>query len=441
MKIDVPDGALKVISQLEDAGYAAFLVGGCIRDSLLGRTPKDWDICTAASPAQVLGCFPHERTLETGMNHGTVTIILNNEMYEVSAFRAAEWGKPGNTLQIEDDLSRRDFTINAMAYHPHAGLIDPFGGQQDLERGQIRCVGDPTFRFIEDPLRVLRAIRFFSVYGFAIDPRTSKSVQAFAPMLKKVSPERIQKELMAALKGENFLSSFLLYPDVFSSILPELTTCIGFNQNNPWHIYDVYEHIGRAVVSYVGEDLAIKLALLLHDIGKPACYVEDENGIRHFPKHGEVSGVMAGKALRRLRFDRKTIETVQELVLYHDAELQSTPKNVRRWLNRIGETRLRQLIEVKQADNLAQAPDKIPPTLETLTKFSSLMEQVLTEKQCFSLQDLKIDGNDLLSMGVPQGKNLGALLGRLMDEVVEGTLENQREFLIDRAKELVHQMQ
>lgn len=145
MKIDVPDRALKVISQLEDAGYAAFLVGGCIRDSLLGRTPKDWDICTAASPAQVLGCFPHERTLETGMNHGTVTIILNNEMYEVSAFRAAEWGKPGNTLQIEDDLSRRDFTINAMAYHPHAGLIDPFGGQQDLERGQIRCVGTQHF--------------------------------------------------------------------------------------------------------------------------------------------------------------------------------------------------------------------------------------------------------------------------------------------------------
>ena len=190
-----------------------------------------------------------------------------------------------------------------------------------------------------------------------------------------------------------------------------------------------------------GEDLAIKLALLLHDIGKPACYVEDENGIRHFPKHGEVSGVMAGKALRRLRFDRKTIETVQELVLYHDAELQSTPKNVRRWLNRIGETRLRQLIEVKRADNFAQAPDKIPPTLETLTKFSSLMEQVLAEKQCFSLRDLKIDGSDLLSMGVPQGKNLGAILGRLMDEVVEGTLENQREFLIDRAKDLVHQMQ
>lgn len=437
IKIDAPTGALKIISRLEDAGYPAFLVGGCVQDSLLGRVPKDWDICTAADPVQVLGLFPYDRTLNVGLKHGTVAILLDGAKYEVSTFRAAEWGKSGESVRVEDDLSRRDFTINAMAYHPLAGVIDPFGGRQDLEDGQIRCVGSPTFRFMEDPLRALRAIRFSSVYGFVIEPRTAASIKAFVPLLKKVSPERIENELVKILEGKNFLAPFLLYPEVFSTALPELEPCVGFEQNNPWHIYNVYEHIGRAVASYEGSDPVVKIALLLHDIGKPSSYVEDENGVGHFPGHGKASRTLAWKALWRLHFDRKTIETVQQLVLYHDAELQNTPKNVCRWLNRLGEERLRELIEVKRADNLAQSPDKAQSVLESLEKFSALMEQVLADKQCFSLRDLEINGSDLLSMGVPEGKKLGMILGRLMEEVVDGTLKNQHEALMNRAKELI----
>lgn len=434
MTINMPDGALEIIQRLENAGYPAYLVGGCVRDSLLGATPKDWDICTAASPTQVLSCFPYEKSVKVGLKHGTVAIVLADVAYEVSTFRAAEWGKAGEKVRVEDDLAVRDFTINAMAYNPTVGLIDPFWGQWDLANGTIACTGNPTFRFTEDPIRVFRAIRFSAEYGFIIAPRTAKSIKEFAPLLKNVSAERIQKELVKTLGGVNFLSTFLLYPSVFSSIIPELEPCIGFQQNNPWHIYDVYVHMGWAVTSYGGNDLAVKLALLLHDLGKPSCYIEDENGVGHFPRHGEVGRAIAGKILRRLRFDNKTIQTVQELVLYHDVELQITLKNVRRWLNRIGETRLSQLIEVKRADSLAQSQEKAGPVLESLDKFSSLMEQVIAEKQCFSIQDLEISGNDLLSLGIPQGKQLGEILKKLTGEVVDGTLENRREALIDRAK-------
>lgn len=354
--INIPSGTKEIISMLEQSGFEAYVVGGCVRDSLLGLVPHDWDICTSATPEEVISCFSLKKVVGTGMKHGTVTVLTEGGGYEVTTFRIdgkySDCRHPDEvtfTPDIREDLARRDFTMNAMAYNDHTGLIDSFGGKKALLDKEISCVGNPADRFQEDSLRVMRALRFASTYGFSIEENTAMAVHRFASHLNNIAAERIQAELCKLLFGKGVLQVLLDYSDVIASIIPEFTPCIGFNQNNRYHQYTVYDHIAHAVSNYTGDDISVKVALLFHDIGKPQCYTEDERG-GHFHGHGVPSHDITDAVMRRMRFDNKTMNEVLELVLYHDSVIEPTHKTVRRWLNKIGEERFRQLLQVRMAD-------------------------------------------------------------------------------------------
>lgn len=434
LEITLPNGANQIIDRLAFAGHHAYVVGGCVRDSLLGLTPHDWDICTSATPDDVISCFAGEKIIKAGLPYGTIAIVLPDGKYDVTTFRTREMSDGASPLK--DDLSLRDFTVNAMAYNPHAGIIDPFYGQSALENRILVCTGSSVSRFTEDPLRILRALRFASIYGFELGTGVQAVARELSSTVEQSAPERIQSELCKLLCGNYSMSVLLDYKDIFSTIIPEFKPCIGFHQNNPYHCFDVYDHIVHALGNYSGKDLEVKIALLFHDIGKPWCYTEDGQGVGHFTGHWEMSRYTAGRIMRRLRFGNKMVEAVKELIFYHDIHLECTPKSVRCWLNRIGEHRLRQLLDVKKADLLAQAPDKSAPSLRELESFSTMLNNVLAEKQCYSLQGLAINGRDLVAIGIPQGEMLGEILEKLLDEVIDGELENQRELLTTRAQAL-----
>ena len=434
-RINIPAGAQAVIHLLESAGFEAYVVGGCVRDSLLGLAPHDWDICTSAKPDEVLAlCSMHGiKTIETGIKHGTVTICLPefDGMYEVTTYRID--GKYSDnrhpdtvafTTSIQDDLSRRDFTINAMAYNAHTGLVDPFHGEKDLRRHQIPCVGNPVDRFHEDALRIMRALRFSSVYGFTIEEDTAKAIHQFAPYLQKIAAERIQVELCKLLLGKSVLEILLDYSDVMAVIIPEIAPCIGFQQNNPYHEYTVYDHIAHAVANDTGDDISVKIALLLHDIGKPQCYSEDERG-GHFHGHSVPSHDIADHVMQRLRFDNKTKEDVLTLVLYHDSEIAPTHKTVRRWLSKIGESNFRKLLAIKLADIKAHTKSTQQPRINKCLALHSILDDVIAQGQCFSMKDLAIGGKDIISLGVPEGKLIGDILHHILDKVISGDLPNE----------------
>lgn len=434
-RINIPAGAQAVIHLLESAGFEAYVVGGCVRDSLLGLAPHDWDICTSAKPDEVLAlCSMHGiKTIETGIKHGTVTICLPefDGMYEVTTYRID--GKYSDnrhpdtvafTTSIQDDLSRRDFTINAMAYNAHTGLVDPFHGEKDLRRHQIPCVGNPVDRFHEDALRIMRALRFSSVYGFTIEEDTAKAIHQFAPYLQNIAAERIQVELCKLLLGKSVLEILLDYSDVMAVIIPEIAPCIGFQQNNPYHEYTVYDHIAHAVANDTGDDISVKIALLLHDIGKPQCYSEDERG-GHFHGHSVPSHDIADHVMQRLRFDNKTKEDVLTLVLYHDSEIAPTHKTVRRWLSKIGESNFRKLLAIKLADIKAHTKSTQQPRINKCLALHSILDDVIAQGQCFSMKDLAIGGKDIISLGVPEGKLIGDILHHILDKVISGDLPNE----------------
>ena len=433
--INIPAGANQIIKQLQKAGFKAYVVGGCVRDSLLGKEPHDWDICTNALPAEVEQCFSDHRIIETGIKHGTVTVLCDDEAYEVTTYRTdgeyTDHRRPDHVefvSSLQADLARRDFTINAMAYNKEKGLVDMFGGLSDLNAGIIRCVGNPDDRFQEDALRILRAIRFASTYGFAVDEHTSASIHKNANLLAYVARERILVEICKTLAGKGSAEMLMAYKDVFSLIIPELKPCIGFDQNNAYHSFDVYDHIAHAVGSYAGTDNAVNLALLLHDIGKPLCYTENETG-GHFPEHSKISCDLAKPVLDSLKVDNQTRHDVLELVLFHDAEIKATPKTVRRWLNRIGETQFYRLLDVRRADIAAHSEKNKQKHLDECDAVEAVLEEVLKEKQCFTMKDLHINGNDIMDLGLTQGKEVGMILNWLLDEVIEGRLENRHHDL------------
>lgn len=354
-EIALPCGASAILHALQSHGFEAYVVGGCVRDSLLGITPKDWDICTSATPQQVKEIFASHRIIETGVQHGTVTIVMQDGQYEVTTFRTdgsySDHRRPDTvsfTGSISEDLSRRDFTMNAIAYNG-SGLLDFYNGLSDLQSVTISCVGSADARFKEDALRMMRALRFSSVYGFFIEPATAAAIHKNKDLLRLIAAERINGELCKLLCGKNALTVLLEYSDVLAVIIPELAPCIGFDQNNRYHQYTVYDHMMHAVANCKTDSLPVRLALFLHDIGKPLCYTEDENG-GHFHGHAVPSRDIAKTILERLRFDTKTKNEVLELILYHDALIEPTPKTVRRWLNKVGEERLRQLLLVREAD-------------------------------------------------------------------------------------------
>ena len=340
------------------------------------------------------------------------------------------------TSSLQEDLSRRDFTINAMAYAEVPGLIDPFGGEKALRDKVISCVGNPADRFGEDALRIMRALRFASTYGFRIDSGTEAAIHQLAPALCNISSERINAELCKLLCGQGVLDVLLNYSDVMTTIIPELAPCVGFEQNNPYHQYNVYDHIAHAVANYKGNDISVKVALLLHDIGKPQCYTEDERG-GHFHGHGVPSHDIADVVTKRLRFDNKTRNEVLELVLYHDAVIEPTPKTVRRWLNKIGKERFCQLLCVRMADILAHAANTQESRIVRCNSLAALIEDVVAKDQCFSMKDMALGGKDILGMGVPEGVRVGEILNTLLDEVISGNLPNDHDVLAERARAML----
>lgn len=442
-KIDIPAGARYILYSLYNHAGDAYVVGGCVRDSLLNKQPHDWDICTSANPYEVIEVMAEHgvRTIETGLKHGTVTGIIGDESYEITTFRVdgeySDNRRPDSVEFVGDiieDLSRRDFTINAMAYSDTSGLIDPWGGYGDLDNKLIRCVRNPDDRFREDALRIMRALRFAATYGFKIEEKTATAIHRNKDLLKNIAAERIQSELTKMLCGKGILDILLEYSDVMSVIIPELKPCIGFDQNNPYHIYNVYDHIAHAVANYKGNDISIKTALLLHDIGKPHCYTEDHNG-GHFHGHGVISHDLAKTVVERLRFDNRTKEEILTLVLYHDAEIHCSVKAVRRWLNKIGPEMFKKLIEVRFADMYAHADINRNERIDKYFAILKITDDIVDEQRCFMLKDLAINGYVVMDhLGVPGGPIVGNVLNYLLDKVLDGEIENDLDVLMTEAK-------
>ena len=436
--IEVPAPVNYIIQELEKCGHEAYMVGGCVRDSVLGRKPHDYDICTSATPDEILQAFPYEEIIPTGLQHGTVTILINKEPFEVTTYRIdgdySDNRRPDNitfTKNLVEDLRRRDFTINAMAYNPKTGLIDPFNGLEDIKEEKIRCVGSAKDRFGEDTLRILRAIRFASQFGFVIEPDTDWEIHQQHKKLKNISVERINSEFCKIVSSDSFCVQLLLYKDVFSLFIPELKSMFDFQQNNPYHAYDVFGHTVHAIKQCNSDDLVVKLAVFFHDFGKPHSYQDGEDGIRHFKGHGKVSAEITDSIMKRLRFDNETRNNVVELVYYHDATFEVGKKYVKRWLNKIGEKQFRRLLEVRRADIKGQKTDYEKSRIEKVDNIEKNLEEILAEKSCFSLKDLTVNGNDVKEvMKLKEGKDIGYWLNEILKRVIDGELENNRDDLV-----------
>ena len=438
INVEVPAPVNYIIQELEKCGHEAYMVGGCVRDSVLGRKPHDYDICTSATPDEILKAFPDEEIIPTGLQHGTVTILINKEPFEVTTYRIdgdySDNRRPDNvtfTKNLVEDLRRRDFTINAMAYNPKTGLIDPFNGMEDIKYKKIRCVGSAEDRFNEDALRILRAIRFEAQLGFAGLPETMFEIERQYDRLKNISIERINSEFCKIVASEQFCVELVLYPNVFSLFIPELKDLIGFQQNNPYHAYDVFDHTVHAIEKCESDDLVVRLAVFFHDFGKPHSYQDGEDGIRHFKGHGKVSAEITDSIMKRLRFDNETRNNVVELVYYHDATFEVGNKYVKRWLNKIGEKQFSRLLEVRKADIKGQKPDYEESRIEKVNNIENILEEILSEKSCFSLKDLAVNGNDVKEvMKLKEGKDIGYWLNEILKRVIDGELENNKDDLV-----------
>lgn len=441
-QIQLPDKVRSIITKLESAGYEAYAVGGCVRDSLLGRTPSDWDVTTSAKPQQVKAIFRH--TVDTGIRHGTVTVMLDREGFEVTTYRIdGEYEDSRHpkevvfTANLIEDLKRRDFTINAFAYNDQSGIVDAFDGMEDLKRGVIRCVGAASERFGEDALRMLRAVRFSAQLGFTIAEETKAAIRALAPSLANISAERIQAELVKLLLSDNPDYMRDVYGlGITKVILPELDIAFATAQNNPHHQYTVGEHLMQSL-RHTGADKSLRLATLMHDIGKPSVRTTDKEGIDHFHGHVEVSERMAVDILKRLKFDNDTIDKVQKYVRYHDYKPEPDARSVRRAISKIGEAYFPQVMELRRADTLAQSDYQRGEKLAQIDEVLRLYAQIMEKKQCISLKTLAITGNDLIALGVPKGRRIGEILNRLLDEVLQNPESNVHEYLIEKAKELL----
>ena len=440
MEISLPEQAKIVLNRFEENGYEAYAVGGCVRDSLLSKRPLDWDITTNALPQETEKVFGDFRIIETGLKHGTVTVIVDSMQIEITTFRIdgkySDSRRPDSvvfTRNLKDDLCRRDFTVNALAYNPKSGIADCFGGKEDLDKRMIRCVGDPDRRFGEDALRILRALRFASVLGFEIEEKTADSIHRNRDLLKNIASERIAAEFNKLLCGINVENILLGYSDVIAVFIPEIGPMIGFNQRNPHHIYDVWTHTVKAV-SASEDNLDVRLTMFFHDMGKPHVFTVDNRGIGHFYTHPKISAKLARQVLSRLKYDNDTIKRIDSLTFYHDVQIVPDKKRVLKWLGRLGEDDFRLLLEIKRADAIGQGPQSAGK-LEYISELEKILNEVIEEKLCFSLKDLNINGNDLQRLGIPKGKEIGEILGKLLDDVMCGRCVNDRGSLLSKAKD------
>lgn len=442
MKIEMPQGAKKILDTLGRNGFEAYIVGGCVRDSLLGSKPNDWDITTNALPEQIAACFPGHTLVLNGIRHGTVGIVEDGVLFEATTYRVdgtySDNRRPDSvafTPRLEEDLCRRDFTVNAMAYNERDGLIDCFGGRSDLNKRLIRCVGEPEKRFEEDALRILRALRFASKLDFAIEKKTANAVLKEKDRLLNIANERIAKELLSLLCGQGAGRVLREFPQVFFVFLPELAPMLHFDQNTPYHDLPLWEHTAKSVES-IAPQRDLRLVMLLHDIGKPLCKTTDGQGVSHYRGHPQKSAEMAQGILTRLRLPTSLAEEAVQLVLYHDYRCEPSARAVRRLLSRVGEQAAKKLVQVRMADADAQSTYRREEKLRLIADYESMLSEVLARGDCFSLKDLELNGKDLLTAGYPAGKEMGRVLAMLLGEVIDGRLENKKALLLARAKEL-----
>lgn len=441
--IHIPAGAEDIIKKLEKAGFEAFVVGGCVRDALIGRAPQDWDIAVSAKPEEIKELFP--KTIDTGLQHGTVTILHEGIPYEATTYRIdgeyinhrkPEW--VAFTTSIEEDLSRRDFTINAMAYNPSKGLVDPFGGMEDIQRHQIKAVGMAEQRFQEDALRMLRGVRFHAQLGYEIEPATFAAIQKNAKLIGSISKERIREELTKVLLAEPMSFVLLQEAGLLQEVLPELSRCFEVPQNNPYHVYNVALHILTAA-SCIESTTLLRWIMLLHDLGKADTKSTDEQGIDHFRGHQQVSANLAEEVLKRLRFDNTTLQQAKKLILEHDRQVADTEKSVRKAMAAIGPDLFDKWLQIRKADMSAQNPELLQERLQVLQRIEQLYEKIIAEQQCLTLKDLKLGGKELMAMGFLPGRELGEVLKNLLEAVLEEPLLNEKHLLMEMAKKYLRE--
>ncbi len=433
----LPENVQKIITILEEAGFEGYAVGGCVRDTLLHKNPDDWDITTNASPIEVKKLFP--RTIDTGIAHGTVTVLIGKETFEVTTYRIdGEYEDARHPKEVvftsclSEDLKRRDFTINAMAYNDKIGIVDEFSGIQDLEAKIIRCVGNPEERFTEDALRMMRAVRFSGQLGYEIEFTTGQAINKLAPTLSKISAERICTELTKLMisKHPDYLRKAyeLGMTGVF---LPEFDAAMETEQNNPHHCYSVGEHILHSLL-FVRADKVLRFAMLFHDMGKAVTKSVDEKGVDHFYGHGKISAEMADRIMKRLRFDNDTRQKVVRLVSYHDLKIKLTPEGVRRAVVKIGEDLFPLLLEVKRADFLSQSMFKREEKEKELQQLEEIYQTVLKNGDCVSIKMLAVTGSDLIAAGMEPGRAIGVTLQEMLNLVLKEPSLNTKEYLLSR---------
>lgn len=438
MNIQLPQDVLHILNTFTDAGFPAFAVGGCIRDCLRGKTPADWDITTAATPEMMMTLFP--KTIPTGIAHGTVTVLINKTGYEVTTFRKdgvyENHRSPESvtfTDDITQDLSRRDFTMNAMAYHPDFGLVDPFGGQEDIKKQLIRCVGDPKVRFDEDALRMLRAIRFASQTGFTICEDILSAIKKLALLICDISAERIRDELLKTLLSDHPEQVMTLHETgLLKLILPEVDCCFDTPQHSKYHCYDVGVHTLK-VLKNVPSQPALRLAALLHDIGKPIKKTRGTDGFDHFIGHDVVSFHLAEDILTRLRIDNRTKNEVLHLIRFHDRRMAATKTSVRKAVAVVGKEAFPNLLQLMRADAKGQHPDYLQERLAHYEAVEAIYNDIVAEGDALTIADLAVGGNDLIALGY-KGKEIGLLLQKILDFVLEHPEENQKKLLIEKIK-------
>lgn len=446
MTMDMPKNVDTAINLLQSAGFEAYAVGGCVRDSLLGKTPNDWDITTSAKPEDMKSVFINFHCIDTGIKHGTVTVVIAGEPLEITTFRLdGEYEDNRHpksvtfTSNLGADLGRRDFTVNAMAYSKMTGTVDLFGGQNDLKNKIIRCVGDPDRRFNEDALRILRALRFASALDFEIEEKTAQSLLKNCALLGNISEERIAKELLKLVCGKGAKRILTDFAPVLFEILPELQPMYKNSHDNPHHCYDIYEHTLIAVES-IDPEPTLRFAMLLHDCGKPAVKKFDENGVAHFYGHQRISAEISAQILARLKVSNKFRDEILFLVSNHDRwELYENTEKMPRYLSKFGLDGVLNLLKVMRADVLAQSPE-YRYRLDQIADAEETAKNLAAQKPCLSLSELQINGRTLMDIGIPQGRKLGAVLAQLLDEVIDGVTKNTQEALTTRAREIYREM-
>lgn len=435
----LPIDVTQCLEALERASFPTYAVGGCVRDWLLGLTPQDFDLCTAATPAQMQSVFADRQLVLAGIKHGTVGVVAGDGVVEITTFRTeggyADCRHPDWVRfvdRIEDDLARRDFTVNAMAWSPSRGFADPFGGQEDLKNHILRAVGDPETRFREDALRILRGARFAVKYRLEPEPETEKAMLRMAPLMDGLARERVFDELCKLIILAE-ADELIRFAPIITQVIPELSTAVGFNQRSPHHAYDLFTHIAH-VTAAVPRDLTLRWAALLHDVGKVPTFTVDENGRGHFYGHAKESARLANDILLRLKAPTALREQVVRLTELHMTKPEPDRKLLRRWLSRYGEDTMTQLLALQEADMGSKGTGN-PEEREIFPQIRAILEEIQAENACLRIKDLAIDGRDLMELGFVPGKALGQCLQRLLEQVLDEQLPNEPQALLLAAKD------